>query len=273
MIVTTPLGHVPQPLIIAQAIDIQERRQWWKHIQTRSKNEIVQVRRGTKVYDQELIDALELLQLAVEPVHVTSLGSSCSMDQLPNYDFCESLFEDPDVLSCFSEYTPMHDTLELSCHGAVSTLSSRAYTSIVITLGGGELEWRLEPQTTESLKAHDASSAVTRTWNGQDFSWGWNSRERLEPHTADMTVLAITTTPGDVLIIPNNWWFQSCAVGPANISVHSKRCGSKDLPKLIQHILGGGAAGDPTSASSSSSSAGDPQEMVHELFERIESSW
>jgi hypothetical protein len=61
------------------------------------------------------------------------------MDQLPNYDFCESLFEDPAVLPCFSEYTPMHDTLEMSRHGAASTLSYRAYTSIVITRCGGDL--------------------------------------------------------------------------------------------------------------------------------------
>jgi hypothetical protein len=266
--IATPIQDIHKPLVLSEIVNVQDRREWWKHIKTRSKNELVQVHRQAShgVFEQELVHALELLQTASEPLYVTSIGSSCSTDQLPIYDFCQSLFDDNDVdvLAYFSSYTPMHDSLFLSCHDAVSTLCSRAYTSAVVNIGGGSVEWSFfENPTAEddiNFQAFDSYAAVTRTWNGHEFSLGWNSPHHLSLEDNSMAITRLTTRPGDVLIIPSFWWFQSRAKGPANISIHSKRCGVNDLPVLIQHILG----------DKEIISGGDPQDMVQQLFECIE---
>ena len=101
MISTTPIRDLYKPVLLSEIVNVRDRRSWWKHIQTRSKNELVQVHRqlSDATFEQELIHALALLQTASEPIYVSSIGSSCSTDQLPIYEFCESLF-DTDVQMC-----------------------------------------------------------------------------------------------------------------------------------------------------------------------------
>jgi hypothetical protein len=175
---------------------------------------------------------------AHEPILVSSIGSSCSTDQLPIYDCCQSFFRDSDILPHFSSYTPMHDQLVISCNQAKSTMCSKFYTTIIVSLGGGSVDYWLEPQTSHNQKTYDASRAVTRTWEGDSFSLGWNSGESLiasnDKHTGTIRV-----RPGDVLVIPQQWWFQSQAThSSASISVHSKRCSSTQFSDLILHVLG-----------------------------------
>jgi len=262
-----PLHSIEAPVLIKDIVPLSSRQQWWRHIQTRSKNELIQViQRGT-ILEQELCHALELIQASTDsqhddPIYASSMGSSCSIDQLPVYDFCQALFDDTDVLCDFSIYTPIHETLVLSCNMAQSTLSSRAYTSIIINLGGGSTQWRFESQKNDNEDAYKASSSVTRTWLGNSFSMGWNSPHSLFADSASGTdiVASTITTPGDVLIIPSFWWFQSMANNDrANISIHSKRCGSNDLKALARHILNKGVL--PTE---------NPEIVIKQLFEFID---
>ena len=174
------------------------------------------------------------------------------------------------MLAYFSSYTPMHDSLVLSCQNAVSTLCCRLYTSTIVNIGGGSVEWIFEPpiagDDTDADQALNSYAAVTRTWNGHEFSLGWNSPRDLfskeekgsERHNK-ISPTRLTTLPGDVLIIPSLWWFQSQAKGPANIAVHSKRCGLKDFPTITRHITG-----------SKEISGNVPRDMVESLFECIE---
>ena len=60
----------------------------------------------------------------------------------------------------------------------------------------------------------------------------WNS-ENLGNEVVSTVVL-----PGDILVIPRSWWFQSqTQIGAANISVLGKRCGSAEFEGLVQDIL------------------------------------
>jgi hypothetical protein len=62
------LSDVRRPTVILHAIPLSERRQWWKHIQTRSKNELVQVDRQNipGILEQELVHALELIESSLK---------------------------------------------------------------------------------------------------------------------------------------------------------------------------------------------------------------
>lgn len=235
---------ISEPLVILDAIPLEERKKWWTHITTRSKNELVRVNRqhlNTADFEMELIHALELIEQQSDdgPVLLTSIGSSCSMDQLPIYDWSQSFFQEPDILCHFSPYTPMHDSLIVSSNNAVSTLCSRAYSTIVICLGGGAIEWWLQPQTDSNLKRYHASRSVTRTWEGDSFSsMGFNSGSTIidlaEDHTTT-TVTCLKLSPGDILVIPQNWWFQNRATDKrANISIHSKRCEESQFSSLVE---------------------------------------
>ena len=176
-----------QLVILKQVLDVSTRRSWWKHIQTRSKDELIEVENqrhqrnqrkrrypyyadgelygyddddddydDDSVYEQQLLPTLKQLQESSDPLYVTSIGSSCSLDQLPIHDFIEeSLFglgrsgregvsEDllHDILPEFSTFLPIHDTLVISSNEAISTLCSNTYTSIILNLGGGTIEYK-----------------------------------------------------------------------------------------------------------------------------------
>lgn len=235
------LSDVQRPIVISDAVPLLERRQWWKHIQTRSKNELVQVDRQNTpdVLEQQLIHALELVENVMdsnEPILVSSIGSSCSIDQLAVYDLCQSFFCDPDILTHFAAYTPMHDHLVISCNNAKSMLCTKSYTSIILSLGGDNVDYWLVPQTLQNRKAYHGYRAVTRTWEGDSFSLGWNSEKNIIESKDD--VAKICLRPGDILVVPQRWWFQSHANGrSANISIHSKRCSSSGLFDLVRDVL------------------------------------
>ena len=79
-----------RPLLIEQTLPIEECRQWWKHIQVRSKDELVRLERQTtgSKHEQTLLHALETISSQpTESIYITSSGSSCSTDQLPLYEF------------------------------------------------------------------------------------------------------------------------------------------------------------------------------------------
>ncbi|CAJ1933876.1 unnamed protein product [Cylindrotheca closterium] len=253
------LPNVQRPILICDAIAQSQRRQWWKHIQTRSKSEMVMVDvQTTSVEDngggeeeeeegeQPLQDALEKVQSSIEQengeaIYVASIGSSCSTDQLPIYEYCQSFFSDPDILSNFSPYTPMHEQLVISCNQAISTLSSRYYATTILSIGGGPIEYEMEAISQKTIDSYKGTRAITRTWDGDTFNVGWNSgQDILMDDWSDnqRDVVSACIQPGDILIIPKNWWFQSKSQqNIANISVLGRRCGSKEFEELVQHIL------------------------------------
>lgn len=250
------LPNVQRPILIQNAIPESERRQWWKHIQTRSKNEVVLVDTQTvSVNENEdeddneagksrLVSALERVQASIrqksrDPIYVESIGSSCSMDQLPIYEYCQSFFGDSDILSNFSPHTPMHEQLIISSNQARSTMSSRCYTTTSLCIGGGPIEYRMEAISQENIAAYKGTRAIARTWEGDAFNVGWNSMEgRLWDSENLGNIVSARVLPGDILVLPRNWWFQSQSQrAAANISVFSKRCGSGEFEQLVQDIL------------------------------------
>jgi hypothetical protein len=168
-------NSLDRPLLIEQALPIEECRQWWKHIQVRSKDELVRLERqatGSK-HEPTLLHALETVSSQpTESIYITSSGSSCSTDQLPAYDFHQSFFEDTDSLPYFSVYMQLYDTLVVSGPGALSTLSCYSITSLNTCLSGGSLEWRFLPRIEETEDVLHAYETMTRTWEGYGFSLG-----------------------------------------------------------------------------------------------------
>ena len=229
-----------RPLLIEQALPIEECHQWWKHIQVRSKDELVQLERqvtGSK-HEQTLLHALETVSAQpAEPIYITSSGSSCSTDQLPAYDFHQSFFEDPDSLPYFSLYTPLHDTLVVSGPGALSTLSCYSITFLNTCLSGGSLEWRFLPRLEDTKGVLHAHETITRTWEGYSFSLGEQSETNLFDERFDESVITASSNPGDLVIIPKDCWFQTRGLHRPGVSIQSKRCGSSELQLLVSQLL------------------------------------
>ena len=319
-----------QPTIIKQVLDIDTRRLWWKHMQTRSKDALVKIENQSHrkrndqlqrlrssygadrllhdndddadfdsdfyedngVYEGKLLPTLKQLEKSYDSLYVTSIGSSCSLDQLPIHDYVEeSLFgmkggsgggkegaknKLRDLLPEFSTYLPIHDTLVISSNMATSTLCSNTHTSIILNIGGGTIDYKFCNVATSGhdekadignlLLSGDESycKSISRTWNGYEFSFGYNSPLNLfdenedETPTLAETTSTVTSYPGDVIVVPSSssgkswWWYQSCANDNGtttnlheegkkgkpkpNISIHSKRCcRSYDLPHILQH--------------------------------------
>lgn len=230
-----------RPLLIEQALPHKECRQWWTHIQIRSKDELVRLERqatGSK-HEQTLLHALETISTQpTESIYITSSGSSCSTDQLPAYEFHQSFFEDPDSLSYFSGYTPLYDTLVVSGPGALSTLSCYSITCLNTCLSGGSLEWRflprIEEETEDGLHAYET---ITRTWEGYGFSLGEQSETNLFDERFDESVITATSNPGDLVIIPKDHWFQTRGLHRPGVSIQSQRCGSSELQLLVSRLL------------------------------------
>jgi len=271
--------EIVRPLVLTNILPQEQRRKWWKHIQTRSGQEEVAVQIGSPPHSFRSELGTLLKQLAstsesdIDSIFVSSMGSACSMDQIPVYDTIDSLFREPDVLSLFGSFTPIHETLEISAGGAMSTLAARFSTMVFVHLGGGSIEWMCEPATKESLDALEASEAMTRTWNGNSFTMGWNGRGSLWdlPPGDDKSNLArlfrkeltsYSSNPGDVLVVPPNWWHQSCASGRPGIMVVSQRCSAAALPEMIQRIA---YKGDFTISGSE-----DSETLVEKLFASID---
>ena len=229
-----------RPLLIEQALPIEECRQWWKHIQVRSKDELVRLERqatGSK-HEQTLLHALETISSQpTESIYITSSGSSCSTDQLPSYEFHQNFFEDPDSLSYFSVYTPLYDTLVISGPGALSTLSCYSITWLNTCLSGGSLEWRFLPRIEETEDVLHAYETITRTWEGYGFSLGGQSEFNLFDERFDESVITASSNPGDRVIIPKDHWFQTRGLHRPGVSIQSKRCRCSELQLLVSRLL------------------------------------
>ena len=152
----------------------------------RCPHEPVQVRRHHTRHDDELL----LLPLAQATEWITSasthtnplllsssLGSSCSTDQLPLYDTLEALFvhsptddcdDTMDWLACFGRHTAMHDTLMVLGDGAASRLLSHPYTKLILCLEGRPLLRAVPPHGTNDWNIPTEPIWAT-AWEG--FSW------------------------------------------------------------------------------------------------------
>jgi hypothetical protein len=261
-------NSLDRPLLIEQALPVEECRQWWKHIQVRSKDELVRLERQAtgSHHEQTLLHALETVSSSqpTESIYITSSGSSCSTDQLPAYDFHQSFFEDPDSLPYFSVYTPLYDTLIVSGPGALSTLSCYSITGLNTCLSGGSLEWRFLPQIEETKDVLHAYETITRTWEGYGFSLGGQSQTNLFDKRFDESVITASSNPGDLVIIPPDWWFQTRSLHRLSVSIQSKRCGSSELPLLASRLL------TPVERQVFDGRDKNAQDIIRALFDAIE---
>mmetsp|Transcript_7879 Transcript_7879/g.11330 ORF Transcript_7879/g.11330 Transcript_7879/m.11330 type:complete len:331 (+) Transcript_7879:59-1051(+) len=250
-------AHYPtrlrQPTVVEEALLPREYREWWKHIQTRSKREVVRVERQATggIYEQTLLHALEVALFqssSRDPIFITSTSSSCSTDQLPVYDFHESFFNSSgcigDWFPLFSPYTHICDQLVIIGESALSRLESNPFTILNTCIAGGPSIWKFLPfHSEEELVGQqvpfDKFEKQTQTWDGYPFSTGWQSTTNLfdERGVENLKTTTITTRPGDILIIPPGWWYQSSGVGQPNVSIRSQRCGKDDMQHLIEHIM------------------------------------
>ncbi|CAB9503319.1 expressed unknown protein [Seminavis robusta] len=170
------------PVVLEEFLDVSECEEWWQHISTRSRNEPVQVH-GDSSSSQQLMPlrraVTHILQSSshATPLSATSLGSSCSTDQLPLYDRLDALFTEDDtddtmdwLSACFGRHVPLYDTLTIEGEGSSATpISSHPFTQMILCLQGDSLIRVMPPNPWMRL----CSTSLDRlAWEGFPVSFG-----------------------------------------------------------------------------------------------------
>ena len=238
------LSLFKDPTIVQQALHVDQRRAWWKHIQTRSKRELVAVERNNdhNILEMELLHALELIvHQSSEPISIASIASSCSTDQLPIDDTVDSLFQgnngkkNDNQLSKLSPYFPIYDTLRILGHGATSTTEQLPLTRIVLSLAGGPMKVAcIEGEEQVAGEVHfPVRERKLKTWEGKDFRLGRQSSVSIVENDPS----SILVEPGDVMIFPAGVWYQCQGIRGEQpcVSVWTQRCNS--LSTVVEDVL------------------------------------
>lgn len=155
-----PSMYEDEPVVVQDVLSMPKCDQWWDHISTRSHKEMVQVTQQRKASKTKLLlaQATKLVASASShgnPLFLTSIGSSCSTDQLPLYDTLEELFVNPDTdfedrndwFAYLGRHAPTYDTLVVSGEGSTfpNAISSHPFTKTILCLQGSQLLRVLPP--------------------------------------------------------------------------------------------------------------------------------
>jgi hypothetical protein len=163
-----------EPVVIEQALDWKDCQAWWNHIRLRSGDENVMMEHGSgKVDHTPLKNAIQSARTQSShshPVYVTSSpGISSSIDQLPFYEFVQSIFGDAleDCMSLISNHIPITDTLIIAGEGSSSRVQRHPYATVFLGLAGNSL-WRILPPNQD----WKATAKVLRSWDDFDVPIG-----------------------------------------------------------------------------------------------------
>jgi hypothetical protein len=310
-----PALYEDVPVVVEEALSVEEVDQWLNKVLTHAKNEDILVQFG-KDQSTATMPLKKATALAVEhssheaPIYISSIGKTSSpmfSAEVPVNELRESLFvnehtKQDDTLDWFAaikEYAPVHDTLIVAGEGSTSpVLQCHAYSKLQLCIDGSQLIRILPPlgeQPNDILRdlasptymeaqrgfpvsngyranpKHDLFSFRHRdvSWeleqlektHGEGETKHSNRYDQLFQHWAeDPNVFhpnfevqganpdaniqnhhdlwhSTVLLPGDMVVIPPGWWYQTYNVEPS-VTLSTQRCGGSEMAcRFIHHAL------------------------------------